>query len=94
MFTRIAPQRAQHTDGSIVQVGSRYSVQYRRGDLTAEVEADFAAVTGIYPDTLTVHRVGGGSSTLTDKERETILNRIKSGLECLGIKYEMCRRRS
>ena len=90
MFTRIAPQRAQHDDGSVVQIGGRYAVQYVQGNLMAEIEADFAALTGIYPETLIMHRMDGSPITTTDEERSAILAKILSGLSCLGVKYELC----
>ena len=90
MFIRISPQKAQHRSGFIVQVGSRYSVQYMPGDLTAEVSADFAAVTGIYPETLTLSRTDGCSMTPTAEDRKMIIKRIKNGLEFLGMRCELC----
>ncbi|HQR24498.1 MAG TPA: hypothetical protein PL152_00585 [Steroidobacteraceae bacterium] len=94
MFTRIAPQRARDTDGAIVQVGSRDRIEYARGEITAVLDADFALVTGIYPDSLTIRKAGGALATISDEEREAIFCKIKEGLDCLGIRYEECRRGS
>ena len=91
MFTRIAPQRAQHSSGFIVQVGGRYSVQYLHGDLVAEVEADMLCQTvPLYVETLVLRRASGRSVALPLEERKIILERIENGLEFLGIPYELC----
>lgn len=90
MFTRVAPQRAGHTDGSIVQVGGRYSIHYLTSDTVAELEADFGETTGIYPDTLTASRRDGTAIVLTNEMRSEFLSRIAEGLDCLGVRFEMC----
>jgi hypothetical protein len=89
MFVRSAPQQARHSDGYIIQVGDRYSVQYVHGAITAEMAVDFAARTGIFPETLAVRNLDGGLVASTQKQREAIIARIKSGLNFLGIQYEV-----
>ena len=90
MFKRIAPQRAQNTSGCIVQVGSRDSIQYLDNDTTAEVEADLLCqIVPIYYETLTLRKAGGIAQSPSMQQRELIINQIKCGLDCLGIRYEM-----
>lgn len=91
MFNRITPQKVQHHSGYIVQTGSRYSLQYIDGDLSAEVEADFAPVIGLYPNSMTIRCANGSPArTATKEEQELIMNRIECALKFLGEKYELC----
>jgi hypothetical protein len=95
MFERIAPQRAQHSLGFIVQIGSRNTVQYLDKKFMAEVETDMTdAIVPIYIDTLAANKAGNVPSGLTQEQAELITNRIKEGLDCLGVKYEICKCRS
>jgi hypothetical protein len=87
MFKRIAPQRAQDSAGFLVQIGSRYSVQYLEGDLVVEMEVDFGPTTTIYPDRLTIQKKGQVVELPAD-QRATIVDRMEEGLKCLGVKYE------
>ena len=95
MFTRLTPQRVRHSSGYIVQTGSRYSLQYLEGDTVAEVEADFAPVTGLYPDSMTIRAKNDAATRpATPEEKELIISRIESALKFLGEKYERCEGRS
>ena len=92
MFTRLKPQKVQHSSGYIVQTGGRYSMQYLDGELVAEVKADFASVTGLYPDSMTIRpKKDSPARPATMEERELIMERIKSALKFLGEKYELCK---
>jgi len=89
MFTKLTPQRIKHDSGYIVQTGGRFSLQYMEGDLVAEIKADFATVTGLYPDSLAIRR-GSTPEIPTDQMRELILTRIIEGLKFWNMKYEIC----
>lgn len=92
MFTALAPQRAKHQSGFIVQTGGRHSLQYLDGDLFAEVEVDFAALTGIYADSLIIQVGNAQRRKPSPEEREIILGRIASALEFWKMAYEICYR--
>lgn len=93
MFTRLTPQKVQHRSGYIVQTGSRHSLQYLDGDTTAEIEADFASVTGIYPDSMTIRlRNEPKARPASSEEKALIMERIESALKFLGEKYEFCKK--
>ena len=95
MFKQIAPQRAQHSLGYIVQIGSRHSVQYLDDDLMAEIESDLTdAIVPLYVDTLALNKAGSVPPGLTNEQAGQIMDRIKAGLDCLGVKYEVCKRRA
>jgi hypothetical protein len=89
MFTQITPQKLQHNSGYIVQTGGRYSLQYIDGDLVAEIQVDFATVTGLYPDSMTI-RKNAISRIPTAQEREVIFDRIIKALDYWKMKYEIC----
>jgi hypothetical protein len=92
MFTKLSPQKVQHSSGYIVQTGGRYSLEYLDGQLLAEVQADFAPLTGLYPDSLMVRdQKDGEPRPPTSEERNTIMSRIEAALQFLGEKYEICR---
>ena len=90
MFNQIAPQRAQHSLGFIVQVGNRYSIQYLERDFMVEIDADLSCTpVPLFIDTLTKDKTANIPSGLTSDQAEIILSRIKEGLDCLGVKYEV-----
>ena len=89
MFTRIAPQVAEDSEGFRVQVADRYTVEYVGKALRAQVEVDFGVITTIYPKTLKAHRTSGGSVSMSADEAAEVLRRIQDGLTCLGVRYEM-----
>jgi hypothetical protein len=92
MFTRIAPQKVQHNSGYIVQTGGRYCLQYLDGGMEAEVQADFAPTTGIYPDSLTIRdNEGSTPRPASSEERKMIMGRIEAALKFLGEEYEICK---
>lgn len=91
MYKRIVPQRVQHTSGYIIQIGSRYSIEYLDGDVTAEIKSDFGPITGIYPNTLVLKNKNGERMSISDEERTLIFNRIKDGMTYLNINYEVCK---
>lgn len=92
MFTKTASQRAQHSDGYIVEVGSRFSLRYLDRGTVAEIEIDVGPVTGIYTDTLVLKDPFGKVVALDPKRHQLILERIVGGMECLGVKFELCRK--
>jgi hypothetical protein len=89
MFTKIAPQKVQHSTGYIVQVANRYLIQYIDNERKADVEVDFAKVTGIYPETLVISDTRGEKRAISYQEREEILQRLLLGIEALGISFEV-----
>ena len=94
MFKQIAPQRAQNSLGFIVQIGGRDSVQYLDQDLAAEIKSDLTeTVVPLYVDTLIVKKAGNILTGISPKEAEQIIDRIKAGLDCLGVKYELSKNR-
>jgi|GEM_PF-2096535 hypothetical protein len=93
MFVSLAPQRVKHDSGYIVQTGGRYALQYIYRDVFAEVEADFATVTGVYSDTLFIRRGDGPPENPSPEERNLILTRILSALDFWGMKHEICSRK-
>jgi hypothetical protein len=91
MFNRIAPQRAQHSLGFIVQTGGRFAIQYLEKDFVVEVMTDLTdAIAPLYVDTLAINKAGTIPSGLSPERAKVILDRIKDGLDCLEIKYEIC----
>lgn len=90
MFTKLTPQRIRHNSGYIVQSGGRFSFQYIDGDLVAEIPVDRAKITGLYPDSMTIHK-GSNSEAPTEQVRELILNRIIEGLKFWNMEYEICK---
>jgi len=87
MFTQIAPQRVQHSLGYIVQIGSRYSIQYLDHDVIAEMEAELGKPTYIYAYTLTVRSRDGTQIETDDTQRTLLITRIKAGLDALNVNY-------
>lgn len=92
MYQMIAPQRAQADDGSIVEVVDRQTVRYRDADLSATIDVDFAATTGVYVESLRAQSTEGRSLLLEAGQRETLLSRIEAGLASLGVETERCQR--
>ena len=87
MFTAIAPQRAQHESGFLVEVLDRNSIGYEDEQLRAVVHVDFGPVTGLYVDTLEV-RGRDDEVSVDDKDRAAVLSRIEAGLRFLGVRFE------
>ena len=52
MFTKLAPQKAQHASGFIVQVADPQTVEYIDGPLKASVGVEFGPVSTLYGSTL------------------------------------------
>lgn len=92
MYQMIAPQRAQADDGSIVEVLDRQTVRYRDADLSATIDVDFAATTGVYVESLRAQSTEGHSLLLEPDQRATLLSRIEAGLASLGVETERCER--
>jgi hypothetical protein len=66
-------------------------MQYKEDDLTAEIEADFSALTGLYPDTMTiVSQKSILPRPATPEEKNLIMPRIEAAMTFLGEKYELC----
>jgi hypothetical protein len=91
-YTRVSAQRAQSDDGSIVEVLDRQTVRYRDADLSAAIDVDFAATTGIYVESLRAQSAAGHSLVLEPYQRATLLSRIEAGLASLGVETERCGR--
>ena len=90
MYRRIAPQRAQADDGSIVEVLDRETVAYRDASVSATIKVDFASVTGLYPASLSARSADGIVLLLAPDQREDLVSRIEAGLACLGVETERC----
>lgn len=91
-YSRVTAQRAQSDDGSIVEVLDRQTVRYRDADLSATIDVDFAATTGIYVASLQAQSTEGRSLLLEPDQRATLLSRIEAGLASLGVETERCER--
>ena len=89
MFKKVAPQVAKDSEGRLVQVGDRYTVQYIDRELEVDMEVEFGPVTAIYPSRLTARRLSGTPVELLQEQRTTVVKRIEEGLKCLGVKYEV-----
>lgn len=94
MFTSVRPQIARHDSGYIVQSGGKYKLEYLDKDLFAEIIVDRAAITGLYPETMTLRK---GENALpiapTLDEQDLIMSRIISALEFWKMKYEILKGR-
>jgi hypothetical protein len=89
MFRRISPQKVQHSDGYIVQVADRYTVEYLDENYQARIEADFGAMdVGVYLRSLVVKDRSGAEINLSSAECDKIFERIVSGLEAMGSPVE------
>jgi hypothetical protein len=75
MFKKLAPQKAQHKSGYIVQTGGRYTLQYIDGDLLAEVDVDFGPVTTVYPESMRLQK-SGTQVPVSPEQRATITDRM------------------
>ena len=94
MFTILAPQKVQHSSGFIVQTGGRYAIQYVEKSFMAEVMTDLTdSIVPIYVETLALNKAGNTPSGITEEHAELIINRIKEGLKCLDVEYEICKGR-
>lgn len=88
MFTKLTPQKVKHDSGYIVQTGSRESLQYLKGNIKAEVKADFGNITRIYRESLVLHK-DGVAILPSIEEHELILKHITDALTFLGENYEL-----
>jgi hypothetical protein len=94
MFTSIKPQIARHDSGYIVQSGGKYRLQYLDKDVFAEIMIDRAAITGLYPESMTI-RKGEKAPLIAPNldEQELIMGRIISALGFWKMKYEILKGR-
>ena len=89
MFTLLSPQKAKNSEGYIVQVADRHSVEYIGVDRTARVFVDFGETVGLYSATLTITAATGLQSPINSTDQAHIIERIKAGLEAMGSKVEV-----
>lgn len=66
--------------GSTVEVVDRQTVRYSDGAPSASIDVDFAAVTGLYLDSLRALAADGHPIALDAALREHMLARTESGL--------------
>ncbi len=90
MFNKLGPQKVQHADGYIVQVADRSTVEYLEGNRKAVVEVDFAALTGVYQNSLRGWLGTGIEGEMSLDERVIVLERILAGLKAMGCSVEVC----
>jgi hypothetical protein len=90
MFTKLAPQKVRHSNGYVVQVANRESVEYLEAGRRAVVGVDFAATVGVYAKTLKEWITPEGKMEMTDLDQAEILRRIVAGLEAMGSTVEVC----
>jgi len=88
MFTVISPQKVKNSDGYIVQVANRYTVEYSDDDYTVAIEVDFGVTLGLYKNTLVASNKSNFEVTLNQVQYQKILDRIVKGLEAMGSQVE------
>ena len=90
MFKKITPQKVQHSDGYIVQIADRSSVEYLENNHKAKIEVDFAVLTGVYQDTLSGWiKSSGYEQKMNQTEHDNVLRRIVEGLKFMGCSIEI-----
>ncbi len=90
MFTRISPQKVQHSTGYLVQVLDRGTIEYVEGGTHATVQVDFGTTVGVYKQTLQKLEREGQGGWLSEAEREGVFGRIVDGLKAMGCVVEVC----
>lgn len=89
MFRKVSPQKIQHSDGYVVQVADRYSVEYLDENYRASVNVDFGpANVGVYLHSLVVKGRSGTEVHLCSIECDKVFERIVAGLEAMGSPVE------
>ena len=88
MFTAISPQKVKNSDGYIVQIANRYSVEYSDDHYTVAIKVDFGVVIGLYKNTLVARNKSNFEVILNHTQYQKILNRIVKGLEAMGSQVE------
>ena len=84
MFTKITPQKVQHSDGYRVQVADRYAVEFYH----ARIDVEFGSSVAVYLRSLIVKNLAGAVINLNLPEIEKILERIITGIEAMGCIVE------
>lgn len=90
MFTKLAPQSVQSSEGFIVQSFDRYHIEYIAKDIRGMVEVDNGRSTGIYKDTLKLMALDGSEVFHSEENKKEIISRIAAGLEAMGCEVEIC----
>ena len=88
MFTKITPQKVQHSDGYRVQVADRYAVEYFDDVCHARIDVEFGSSVAVYLRSLIVKNLAGAVINLNLPEIEKILERIITGIEAMGCIVE------
>ena len=80
MFTRVAPQIVEHTDGYSVASKGRETLLYKdqNGEVTIYIDAGPAAVA-IYPKTMKRFTSDGKAVDMTPEEKAVVLPRFVDG---------------
>ena len=90
MFVRQAPQQIRQASGSLIQIASRDRVELIEPDGSLVlVEAEFGTVSAIHSESIKKLAPDGRDESLTAAEKQTLLARIKEGLEAMGGVYEL-----
>ena len=91
MFRRVAPHTIRHADGSVVQIVSRYTVEYLENGRRAKLAADFGddPVT-VKRDSLSGWQTDSGEYPMETSERDAVWEKIAAALECLGENVKIC----
>jgi hypothetical protein len=90
MFIQLSPQKVKNSDGYIVQVADRFSLEYIEDLRTAKIAVEFGPTTGIYKNSLTSWTLEKKEIPLSEQDKTKILERIAAALEFMDIKYEWC----
>jgi hypothetical protein len=88
MFLKISPQKVKHSDGYIVQVADRYTVEYLDENYQARIDVDFGVDVGVYLHSLVVKDRSGAEINLGTVECDKVYERIVSGIEAMGSQVE------
>jgi hypothetical protein len=89
MFTQLSPQKAQHSDGYIVQSGGRHYMEYIAEGLRADVEVERGPVTGVFWKTIRFYNAERERIEVSAELRGLVLQRLLDGMKFLGMKAEL-----
>jgi hypothetical protein len=90
MLTIISPQKVKSSNGYIVQVANRYTVEYLDDHYTVTIKVDFGVTIGLDKNTLVARNKSNFEVILNQTQYQQILDRLVKGLEAMGSQVEIC----
>ena len=90
MFQKINQQKVQNTNGYIVQVANRTTIEYFDEHYHAYVNVDFGLTVGLYKKSLRINDKEEKPIQIPDLESQEIFERIILGVEAMGSQVERC----